>query len=127
MVAFIISSHEQVQERNMCILDYTPMHKYVYPGCPRVNNVRLRKTKCWPYVLKTLFLWCTSRALSPRTVAKHCSNFASVTYFVHTAQVRPVLTLQFSKELSVCYIVPGGKSLLGKFKKQPDRELRELV
>ena len=46
MVAFTISSQGQVQERNMRFLDYTPMHKYVYPSCPRVNNVWLRKDKC---------------------------------------------------------------------------------
>ena len=26
-------------------LTIPPMHKYVYPGCPRINNVRLRKAK----------------------------------------------------------------------------------
>ena len=96
MVAFIISSQGQVQQRNICILDYTPMHKYVCPGCPRINNVRLRKAELQPHGLKMLFLWCTSRAFSPRTVTQHSNNFFFHNLFVHTTQVRPVLTLQFS-------------------------------
>ena len=43
----------------------------------------------------------------------------------------PVLTLKKKsetlRELSVCCIFPGSKSLLGKFKNHPDREVRELA
>ena len=42
----------------------------------------------------------------------------------------PVLTqkkFETLRELSVCCIFPGSKSLLGKFKNHPDREVRELA
>ena len=77
-----------------------------------------------------LFLWYASSAFSPKAAAQLCINFFFHSLFVCTAQVRPVLIFQFFKnlrELSVFCIFPGSKSLLGKFKNHPDREVRKLA